>query len=435
MAQTVQEISTVAVPNINNSGTYYMPWHGHAAIFNTDPDKVCNPWGLAGTFDHLFIHLTEAPGGFSFPLDEREFTFMVDTGSGWTATDLTVVFTGGSGQVDDTDTTNSYTIAEGTRICLRSKVNFGTPETTQMYATIRFTGEDGVNKICILGGTTDQLSSTSDEWFTAMGRRAKLSDANKQWSQSLIPGSFTAVKAFVFCTTAPGGTDFRNFDLYKNNSSFDASTPITISGTEQQDSNTGIMSWPFSATDQISWKCRFSGGTPADTYVGTCVVLQPGTQGQYPEMNTTDTGWPSNLNVLTRIHPPCTGDDPVLSSPFLGTYTVDGLDVEAIYVEAWEALTFGIRTFTVRVGAADTGLSCVLTTSAQSANDTGTEAVASGKKIDIECVSESALSSGNTGGMISLLMNIDPVEASALLPNIGGYGPISGKDGYFGGGA
>lgn len=220
------------------------------------------------SISQLVVELaTTAPGS------GKSFAFTIVKNGSDTALTCTVSGT----SFEASDTTHSVIFEAGDTICIKS-VPSGTPSAP---SNIRFSFiVDTLGRPEYFYFKTYGAPNATSRYFSSVQHsgRGYTSHISFFHNKSVFAQDATVTQMLIGLKTAPGVGKSFVFSLYKNTTE-EASSQVTISGTDKTGSVTGL-SIPFTVGDDLALSSLPS-GTPAVDHVQTTVVVRPKVDGEY----------------------------------------------------------------------------------------------------------------------------------------------------------
>lgn len=257
----------------SNSATNYIGVIGatrvgdSSAAFNTTENLTEVIVPCAGTFRNFKVEMGVAPG----------------SGKSWVWTvrkngaDTTLTTTISDAEVKDKDTSNSFTVVAGDRVCLQV-VPSGTPSTAVPTEwSIEFEGNTPNQNF--IGGVDNNAATTGIRYALPVygGNGFRIGESVLD-GQLLIPHSTTIKAFYVIIGTTPGGAATRIFSLSKNTVE-ENSTKITIANPNTSGNVTGL-SVALVAGDLLSFRSDVTGVPAASGRVQWGILLESAVDGE-----------------------------------------------------------------------------------------------------------------------------------------------------------
>lgn len=372
----------------SNSTTRYCNLHQHTANSATTSTSATSYKTIipnSGTLRNLSFQLTNAPGS------GKSWTFTVQKNGSDTGLTVTISDTNTEGS----DTTNTVTVAAGDLLAIKS-VPSGTP--TAM-GDVRWVSEfeGDTAKRYFVSPTFNPSGLANDTRYSPVintglldGNRATESDVNV-----VIPHSTTLKSVYVALGAAPGGSASRTYVIRKNGSD-EASTELTISGTDISGSVTGL-NVSFSAGDLITIKNTTGANVPAGAVTFFGIEFEATTDGESMLTGIPITSSFGTVTFYTQFNE---GTRDSLEIDMNFCYFNASADIKNLYVYAETAPGTGeSMAITLRKNASDTALTATVSGTGTTANDTSnTISFTSGDKATYSVVP----SASATGGRYSI---------------------------------
>ena len=282
------------------------------------------------------------------------------------ATSVTVTIS--DANLTASDSTHNVVFEAGDTICIRS-VPSGTPGAP---ANIRWSFlVDTLGRPEYFYFKTYGAPNATSRYYSSIQHsgRGYTSAASFVQNFSYFAQNAKVTEMYIGVRTAPGAGKSIVFSLYKN-SAEEASSQVTISGTNKIGSITGL-SISLSQGDNLQISSLPS-GTPTVDHVQTTVVIRPSTDGEFSttsvSMNLGNTGTQWNRPFMTVSNTSTAADDTNTKeiSPPNFTYSIKGFYVVS-------AVAPGAGTgyvLTLRKNGADTAITCTLSDANKTVSDT-----------------------------------------------------------------
>ena len=305
-----------------------------------------------GTISNLRMVLSAAPGA------GKTWTFAVRKNGVDTA--LTVAITGTA--TTGSDTTNPVTVVAGDVVSFHA-----TPTSNPSNALARWTTDfEGTNagECLVLGNAGGYMSATE---YGQVSSGMATTNATETSVQQIVTAPGTLKNLYVKLSAAPGAGKSRTFTIRKNR--VDTALAVTVSGTATTGSDT-TNPVTVVAGDLLDIMLAFSGAPAPICYVSTGMTFVPTTDGEAPIMSGS-AAYPTN-SVATWVK---------LASGFGTVAWTSGnpasiqrsgaLTLYNLYVSLTVAPGAGkSRVFTVYNGTTATALTCTISGTGTTGNDT-----------------------------------------------------------------
>ena len=344
--------------------------------------QVC---ATAGTFSSWKLRMDTAPGtGNSWTLKIRKNG--ADTGM-----EIVISGTATSGE----DVTHTFDVTPGDKVSVQSTPS-STPDapTSAISWSVKFTGST-TKQSTILGSLSANLATGTTEYFAPMG--CVTVNATEALVSQMFTTAGTLTNFYGALRTAPGAAKSRAFKVYLNGSG--TTQTFTISNTDTTGNDTAHPI-TVAAGDVISVECIPS-GTPAASNFLYGFTFTATTDGHFPLVGGrvagatanatrymgvpygTQTAWDTAEGDVQIYFQACT-----LSLLYTKVVTAPGL------TQSW--------VYRMRKNAGDLNLTCTISDTATSANDTSnSDSIADADLIAIRCVGSltAAAMGGNQWGV------------------------------------
>lgn len=365
----------------------------------------------AGTMRKLRISLDTAPGV------GKSYTFKLRVNGA----DSALVVTISDANTTGVDSSNSVSIAQGDLLSI-SVTPSGTPTGSVTIRTCLEFTSTVLAESMLLATSGGNAEGSGGPHYIGVGTAPTVGTETVETNVSLVlPVTGTLKNLFIGMNTAPGAGTNRVFAVMINGVASGVTCTVADSATSANDTSNTVS---VTAGDLVSIRCTNTGSTASTTGLMCSLTLVATTDGQFAAMNGSLPESSSAANYFPLSH--LRAITPDTQESLNAKMVAQACSVTAIYANLITAPSSGkSRTYALRQNASTSTLSCVVTDTNTTANDTAhTVSLSDGDLFNIiGTPAGTPTSSGIT--KLSLRMNVDVSSASSSVSSSTSHSPSS----------
>ena len=321
----------------------------------------------AGTFKNLRVTVSAAPGA------GKSYTFTLRKNQADAA--LTCAISGASA-TSCADSSNTVSYVGGDSVSME-QTPAGTPTAVQGRFTAMFT-PDTANETLLIGGTTSDGNSTTASRDVALHSPGSQS-ATLTLHQTVLPMSATAKNLYVKLAVAPGAGTTRTFTVQKNGTNTTVTCSISDTATTCSDT---ANSFTVVAGDTVNLVNAIGAGAPSGGASAVGLTLATTTAGDFGVYGSFDVSTTATVYIEAAV-----GEGIPTATESSNTVLAQTCTASSLYVTLSGSPGAGKSyAFTLRQDSAATDLTCTVSETGTTCNDSGSAAVANDDLMAYESV-------------------------------------------------
>lgn len=351
----------------------------------------------AGVITNFLVKLDSAPGA------AKQYVFTLRVNGVDSALTCTI---SGAASTTGTDTSHSVNVSAGDLVSI-SCTPSGTPTSSLLSLSLQFTGNTANESLFL--GSSSTLSTSATEYQAPQGR---LSGNSTTIETHLTAVSGNIKNLYVKLTVAPGGATSRTFTLYVNGVSTSLTCTVTGAATTANDTTHSVA---VTAGDTITLVSTLS-GSPAAAILMHGMTLVATTDGQFNIATYYSSSSSSAVNYGAFYNGGISGVNATESAV---QETSQSITLQALYTKVTTSPGVGKSwTLMLRVNSANTTLTCAISDTNTTANDTSHSVTTSDFDLLDWAITPAGTPSANNGIRISMRA-IVPSNTSAIKTFLG----------------
>lgn len=336
---------------------------------------------FSGQVSTLRIELSGAPDTGA-GTQSYQFTVRVDKA------DTAIICTVSETATSCADTTNVVSVTAGQELSLEITPSASAPTARSAQWVLSYHGNTTAlpNRITVWPSSTagNTISATANTFWGIQGLDVSATEFEVE---QIIPTAGVVKNFYVELDGSPNngaGTQTYTFTVMQNSVASAITCNISEAATTCNDTTN---SFTVAAGDGVSIRSSIAAGTPTIRRASTGTAFEPTVEGEFVIAAANDT----DLDTLATQYRRLQG----VGSAVSATETVvqqlaNAMTLTNFYVETSAAPDIGVGvqdyTFTVRDNVADISLACVISETATTCNDTGTDVIAAADNMAISIV-------------------------------------------------